>query len=303
MRHGLVFNLQRFSLHDGPGIRTTVFLKGCALSCSWCHNPESQATSPEVMVLEERCIRCGACVAACPAESPVPAPGGGRQAEEISGCLVCGACVEACPTGARRIAGYRVELEELVEEILSDRVFFEQSGGGVTFSGGEPLHQAAFLLQALEACRREGLHTAVDTCGLASGEELVSVAALTDLFLYDVKFVDDRRHREHTGVGNERILANLRMLVDQGRRIWLRVPVIPGVNDDRDNLDGVAELAASLPGVERVCLLPYHRTGESKLARLGRSEERGEAETLGTGGIGMATACFEAAGLTPQIGG
>lgn len=301
MQRGLIFNLQRFCLHDGPGIRTTVFLKGCALSCSWCHNPESQSAEPEVMVLEERCIRCGLCVEACPQLLPVP--GGGRQAEDVPLCAVCGACVEVCPSAARRIEGREIDAEALALEVLRDRVFFDQSDGGVTFSGGEPLHQPAFLRQALSACRKEGLHTAVDTCGLAPRDEILAVAALTDLFLYDVKFIDDRRHREHTGAGNEAILANLSALIEAGRSIWLRVPVIPDVNDDRENLDGIAGLAASLPGVERVCLLPYHRNGERKLARLGRRV--GAQETLPPEAAQMqrAAARFEAVGLTPEIGG
>lgn len=299
MKNGLVFNLQRFSLHDGPGIRTTVFLKGCALSCSWCHNPESQATEPEVMVLEDRCIRCGVCVEACPAE--VPVPGGGRGAEEVALCSVCGACVEVCPSGARRIAGRETDVDSLLAELERDRVFFDQSGGGVTFSGGEPLHQADFLRRALATCRREGLHTAVDTCGLAAPDELMAVAELTDIFLYDVKLIDDGRHREHTGAGNARILANLRKLVEARRRVWLRVPVIPGVNDDRDNLDGIAALAASLPAIERICLLPYHRTGERKLERLGRPLEAHPMAPPEP--MGQVAARFEAVGLTCQIGG
>ena len=299
MRRGLVFNLQRFSLHDGPGIRTTVFLKGCALSCSWCHNPESQASEPEIMVLEDRCIRCGVCVEACSAE--VPVPGGGRAAEDVASCSVCGACVEVCPSGARRIAGREIGVDALLDELARDRVFFDQSGGGVTFSGGEPLHQARFLRQALAVCRGAGLHTAVDTCGLASRDELLAVADLADLFLYDVKLIDDERHREHTGAGNVRVLANLRTLIEARRRVWLRIPVIPGVNDDRANLDGIAELAASLPGNERVCLLPYHRTGERKLERLGRSP--GPHPTAPPVPLSQAVARFEAVGLTPQIGG
>ena len=168
MPSGLIFNLQRFSLHDGPGIRTTVFLKGCALSCSWCHNPESQSASAEVLVLEDRCIRCGACVEACPSDVPVPAAG--RALEDALQCEVCGACADACPTEARQVAGREMEAHALAREVLRDRVFFDQSGGGVTFSGGEPLHQAGFLGAALEACREVGLHVTVDTCGLAPPE-------------------------------------------------------------------------------------------------------------------------------------
>ena len=304
MQHGLVFNVQRFSLHDGPGIRTTVFLKGCALSCPWCHNPESRSTKPEVMVRVERCIGCGACVEACP--HGLPLPGEGRRAEDIDSCAVCRACAEVCPTEARKIAGREVESAALVAEILRDRVFFDESGGGVTFSGGEPLRQAAFLMTTLSACRGEDLHTAVDTCGLASRDDLLAAAELADLFLYDVKFIDEARHREHTGVGNEEILANLETPAGVHDEVWMRVPVIPGINDDADNLDGIARLAARLPGVRKICLLPYHRTGESKLESLGRSPE---ASTM-TGVVPptaqrmrQAAARFEAVGLAPTIGG
>lgn len=301
MRTGLIFNVQRFTLHDGPGIRTTVFLKGCALSCSWCHNPESQLSAPEILVLEDRCIRCGLCVEACP--SAVPEPGGNRHDEDVSLCTVCGACVAVCPTETRQIAGREIGVEALVEEISRDRLFFDQSGGGVTFSGGEPLHQSRFLREALVACRSVGLHTAVDTCGLAARDELLAVAALTDLFLYDLKFLDGRRHREQTGVDNTEILANLEALTEGHERIWLRVPVIPGINDDRDNLDAIARLAASLPSIERICLLPYHRTGERKLERLGRDAGTRATQPLDSGDIRRAAARFESMGLTPQIGG
>jgi pyruvate formate lyase activating enzyme len=301
MPHGLVFNVQRFSLQDGPGIRTTVFLKGCALSCPWCHNPESRSARPQVMVRVERCIGCGACVEACP--HGVPLPGAGRRFEDAGACTVCGACVEACPTEARRIAGREVESTELVAEVLRDRVFFDQSGGGVTFSGGEPLRQAAFLRSTLLACREEHLHTAVDTCGLASRDDLLAAAELADLFLYDVKFVDERRHREHTGVGNGSILANLEALTAMHGAVWLRVPVIPGVNDDAANLDGIARLASKLPGVRKICLLPYHRTGESKLESLGETSEMERVEAPAPESMRRAAARFEAVGLTPTIGG
>jgi pyruvate formate lyase activating enzyme len=301
MQSGLIFNVQRFSLHDGPGIRTTVFLKGCALSCSWCHNPESQSTRPEVMVNEERCIRCGSCVAAC--ATGVPAPGDGRGAEDLSLCTVCGACVDACPTEARQLAGREIDVATLVEEIARDRIFFDQSGGGVTFSGGEPLHQAEFLKAALTECRAAGLHSAVDTCGLATRDELLAMAELADLVLYDLKLADDLRHREHTGVGNEAILGNLRALAESHPAIWLRVPLIPGINDDRENLDGIAELAASLPAVERICLLPYHRTGEGKQERLGLHTGPLKTTPPSTEQVEQAAARFEAHGLTLQIGG
>jgi pyruvate formate lyase activating enzyme len=286
--YGLVFDVQRYAIHDGPGIRTTVYLKGCPLVCPWCHNPESQSPEPEILVDGERCIACGACVAACPraevrtgAES---APGGeqdapteaartpatARRLPEPARCLRCGRCAEACVTGARRMVGRRVSVEVLLEEILRDRAFFETSGGGVTFSGGEPLLQAGFLVAALEGCRRQGLHTAVDTCGYASPESLDAVAALVDLWLYDLKTLDEARHLSATGVPLAPILENLRRLDAAGARIWVRIPLVPGFNDGGGDLDALGALVASLARTQRVHLLPFHRGAERKRERLGR---------------------------------
>ena len=255
----LVFDIQRFSIQDGPGIRTTVFLKGCPLSCGWCHNPESQAPGREVMTLEHRCIRCGAHLEVC--------PGGDNR----SGCTTCGRCVEACPTGARQMAGRPYEIEELTRIVLQDRPFYEESGGGVTFSGGEPLLHPEYLAAALEAARAHGLHTAVDTCGFASPGDLLAVARHTDLFLYDLKLIDPERHRQHTGVSNTIILQNLERLAREHGNLWIRIPVIPGVNDDDAAAGDAAAFLAPLPGIREVHLLPYHLTGETKFARLGRS--------------------------------
>jgi pyruvate formate lyase activating enzyme len=270
---GLVFNLQRTSVGDGPGVRTTVFLKGCPLACAWCHNPEGRAPRPEIVVMESRCIACGLCVSACPLELAGPVDRGLRAAE-VAACNACGACVDACPAEARQLAGEEWTVEELVAALLRDRPFFAESGGGVTFSGGEPLSQAPFLRQALAALRAEGVHTAVDTCGLAPATELAAVAELADLFLFDLKLMDETRHRRWTGVSNAPILANLERLGAGPVPVWLRVPLVPGVNDDEENLAATARLAARLPAVEKLCLLPYHRLGEDKLRRLARKERR-----------------------------
>ncbi|MGA2555530.1 MAG: glycyl-radical enzyme activating protein, partial [Verrucomicrobiota bacterium] len=263
---GLVFNVQKYSLHDGPGIRTTVFLKGCPLCCAWCHNPESRSASPELVLSENRCTACGECRRACPFGET--APGGGPMATDAAECTLCGQCAEACPTGARQIIGERRTIADIMEVVGQDRVFYEESGGGVTFSGGEPLSQPAFLKAMLAACRREGLRTAVDTCGFACTEVLLDIAGLSDLVLFDLKLMDDARHRQYTGVSNTPILANLRALARVHRNLWLRVPVIPGINDREEDMRAAAEFAAQLPGVQQVNLLAYHKFGLFKSRRL-----------------------------------
>jgi pyruvate formate lyase activating enzyme len=258
---GRVFNVQRYSLHDGPGIRTTVFLKGCPARCLWCHNPESQAFGPEVVRVESRCVECGTCEAVCP--HGAPPPGSGR-------CTACGTCVEACPAGARELAGRETTVDEVMAEVLRDRIFYQDSGGGVTFSGGEPLAQIRFLRALLETARTHGLHTAVDTCGSGPREELLGLVPLVDLFLFDVKLVDDSRHLELTGLPTGPILENLRALTRVHRNVWIRVPIVPGHTDDEADVSAIARLVGELPGVERVSLLPFHRTGGAKARRLGR---------------------------------
>ena len=301
MNSGVVFNIQRFSVHDGPGIRTTVFLKGCPLNCVWCHNPEGIAAEPEIARSPNRCIECGECVEVCPQRLPIPGVAADQEAVDL--CLVCGACAEACPCEARQVAGREMTVDEVMVEILKDRIFFEESCGGVTFSGGEPLWQAGFLQELLLACREQGIHTVVDTSGLAPWEELESAASLTDLFLYDVKLIDDRAHREFTGVSNAQILANLRRLGDGRQRIWVRVPVIPGINDSHENLEATADLAASIPGVERVCLLPYHPLGEDKLRRLGQSSVLAGLERPTETDMQGLLSLVEAAGVSASLGG
>jgi pyruvate formate lyase activating enzyme len=294
-----VFNVQRFSLHDGPGIRTTVFLKGCPLQCAWCHNPEGIAAEPEVLVVENRCIRCGACRTACPLGI---AAGGGWIPDGREACTACGTCADVCPTGAREVVGREVTVDELLAEVLRDRVFFD-TDGGVTFSGGEPLLQLRFLEAMLEACRAAGLHTAIDTSGLAPLKHLLRVAALADLVLFDVKLMDDTRHRMHTGVSNTQILANLDAVARLHPNIWLRVPIIPGVNDDETNIRATAALAAGFPSVRRVHLLPYHRLGADKRRRLGNGTEGVSPSPPTRSRLDELAAEFTAAGVTTTIGG
>jgi pyruvate formate lyase activating enzyme len=291
---GVVFNIQRYSLHDGPGIRTTVFLKGCPARCLWCHNPESQSFAPELLLVESRCVSCGTCATVCAHGAPPPG---------AAACTVCGACVEACPAGARQLAGRETSVAAVMDEVLRDRVFYEESGGGVTFSGGEPTAQHGFLAALLAACRHASLHTAVDTCGFAPRDRLLALAPLVDLFLFDVKLTHDERHRHLTGLPAAPILDNLRALAAAHDNVWVRVPVVPGHTDAEADLAATACLVGELDGIRKVCLLPYHATGASKASRLGREHALPGVGVPSPERLESLAAIFRDRGLAVQIGG
>lgn len=253
----MIYDIERTSVVDGPGIRTTVFFKGCNLSCAWCHNPESQRAEAQLLYYRDRCIGCGACERVC--------------ANKLTSCSLCGACAAHCPQGARELCGAAYTVDELMEEILKDRDFYAATGGGVTFSGGECMLQIDFLEQILRACRAQGIHTAVDTAGYVPFARFARLLDCADLFLYDVKCMDAERHKHYTGVDNSLILDNLARLLASGAAVWVRVPIIPTVNDEeREMLRIRAFLDSCAHPVQRVALLPYHEMGTQKYAALGK---------------------------------
>ncbi len=268
MLTGTIFDIKRYALYDGPGIRTTVFLKGCPLACWWCHNPESQAPETELLIRANRCTRCGACAEICPQDAIYLEAT--TSMTDRTRCERCGRCVETCFSGARDLVGREIPLAELLREVERDTPFHDASGGGVTFSGGEPLLQAEFLAAALRACREREIHTVVDTCGYALWEVFEGLRRDVQLFLYDLKLLDDDRHVFYTGVSNALILRNLRTLSERGARIIVRVPLIPGVNDDVESLQQLGAFMASLPQRHLVELLGYHDIAGAKYAALGR---------------------------------
>ncbi len=267
-RTGRVFDIQRFSIHDGPGIRTTVFLKGCPLRCLWCHNPEGIRPEPLLSFATEKCIACGCCVDACPNQAHVMDLQKGHVFLRER-CAASGKCAEVCPSRALELVGRDVSCEEVLDQVLRDRLFYETSGGGLTLSGGEPLLQIEFAEALLRGARRAGVHTAVETAGHVSFARLARVAPYSDLFLYDVKDTDDALHRKNTGVPVKRILDNLRALHDAGASVLVRLPIVPGLNDRQDHFREVARTVRPLSGLLGVEVMPYHSLGIGKRPRLG----------------------------------
>ena len=291
----------RFSTHDGPGIRTTVFLKGCPLNCWWCHNPENWKHVPSEVYIAERCIGCGICIEVCPNQALTRIPQG--IIVEPDRCVHCGLCVDACPSEARERTGWSVTVPELVSTIERDIPFYEQSKGGVTFSGGEPLCQAEFLMAMLKACGQLEIHRAVDTSGYAAGDVLLQVARFTDLFLFDLKVLDSITHRANTGMDNAGILANLRQLSGSGADIIIRIPLIPGVNDDERNLSKIGEFIAALPRKHPVNLLPYHGAAAGKHKKLGIGFRGANVTTPAKERVAEIVQYLSGFGLTVSVGG
>ena len=269
---GTVFDIQHFSVSDGPGIRTVVFLKGCPLRCTWCHNPESYIFRPQIMAYQERCAQCGACAAACPQKIEGIRP---LTALWRENCTGCGACAAACPAGALDLAGRTMTVEQVMQEVLGDALFFQSSGGGLTISGGEPMAQPGFTLALAQAAKAAGLHVCMETSGHCAAEKLMAVRPYVDLFLYDYKLTGEELHRLHTGVGQQLILENLRRLDKAGSSSILRCPMIPGVNITQEHMQGIISVANSLEHLQQIHLEPYHSIGLSKRTRLGMNAEDG----------------------------
>ena len=276
MQKAIVTNIQKYSVHDGPGIRTTVFFKGCPLNCLWCHNPETQDPSPEIMFFKERCTLCGTCLKRCP-QKVIEFVEGYPVTDEIK-CTLCGKCSDFCPHNARELVGKEITVNELMKEIIKDEAFYDESNGGVTFSGGEPLLNADYLNNLLERCKSKGIHTAIDTSGYATWEQFEKIVDNADLFLFDIKHINNDKHLKYTGASNIIILENLKKLSERGSNIYIRMPIIVGINDDDENIDASVDFISKL-NIIHVNLLPYHKIGMDKYRRLNMEYKLSELET------------------------
>jgi len=296
-----IFNIMKYSIHDGPGIRTTIFFKGCPLCCPWCHNPEGQRFDQELMYRQDRCIGCGQCIKVCPSKAIVSIEGQLVYLREK--CLACGECSRICHAGVRELVAKEMSLQEVMAEIEKDLIFYDESGGGVTFSGGEALGQPDFLLEILKECRRKEIHTAVETAGFVRLDSLQMISPYVDLFLYDLKLMDSRKHQDVTGVPNELIKANLRWLAENHPKVIVRVAIIPGINDDEDNLRQMGAFVSSLKCVAEIHCLPYHKAGVDKYLRLGLEYSLSDIQSPVDESMVQIAKRLERFGLKVKIGG
>ena len=294
-----IINIQKYSIHDGPGIRTTVFFKGCPLNCWWCHNPESQNPRPEIMFFEERCTGCSTCIKRCPTKAIELFQGHLVTYEKK--CTLCGKCCDLCPNNARELVGTDITVKELMSKLIKDEVFYEESNGGVTFSGGEPLMHSDYLINVLNICKDRDIHTTIDTSGYAPFEQFEKIIDSVDLFLFDIKHMNNEKHLEYTGVENTLILDNLKKLSQKGN-IYVRMPIIAGINDDDENINMAINFLSNL-NITQVDLLPYHKMGMDKYRRLNMQYKLSGFEKPTDEILDKIAEKFKKAGIKINIGG
>lgn len=298
----LIFDIRRYSINDGPGIRITLFMKGCPLRCAWCHNPESQSPKVQKLYTASKCIGAQDCIEVCPENALTLTPDG--IVTDGEKCTLCGLCADACPSKAIEMSGKLYSVEELLKIIERERVHIDQSGGGVTFSGGEPLMHPEFLIEMLDACGEKGLHRTIDTCGFAPAKTLLEVAKRTDLFLFDLKLMDPVQHKKWTGADNRLILKNLKLLAETGANINIRIPFIKNVNTSENEIGQMAEFVSALPGKKPVVnLLPYHNIASGKYHKLKMEYNAEGMEEPTATELEMAIEIFNRNGLEAETGG
>ncbi len=301
MVKGIIFDIKKYAIHDGPGIRTTVFLKGCPLKCWWCHNPESQKLEPEIMLYPDKCVNsCDLCIKACHT-------GALKKTNQImidkDKCDLCGDCIEICPSDAIKVSGREISVDDVMKEIDKDMLFYDESSGGITFSGGEPLLQIEFLESLLKESKKRYLTTVVDTSGYSDFERFEKINSLIDLYFYDLKLMDNELHKKYTGVSNKVILKNLEKLDKIHRNIEIRIPLVEGITDTQENIDAIIEFLKKLENIVRVTLLNYHRAGVSKYERLGMPYLLEEIKPLPEEKINEIKNMFEKYNFNVKIGG
>jgi len=276
METAVITNIQKYSVHDGPGIRNTVFFKGCPLACWWCHNPETQSYEKQMMYSEEKCTGCGACIEACP--NKAIRRNGEKVSTDVESCNHCGVCEDYCLSCARTVTGKEYTPRELMREIEKDQIFYEQSGGGVTLSGGEPMVQIDFVQKVVESCYEKGISIVIDTCGQVPYENFERINEKVSMYLYDLKHIDPEKHKKFTGIDNKLIIENLLKLSAAGAKINLRIPLIEGINEDDESVAAFLEMAKKI-NVYKVSLLPYHDIGKDKYRRLEMNYDESKMKT------------------------